>query len=170
MRTLLLCIEHDESVERSREDYCVHPDDFFQPVCCSARTQNSSGLSYSDCDAGAFGGRIDHVLSSLCTLHRHEGEQIILCGDGNLVRLLPKGHSELEPDLAVEGPSCGLVAMGSPAAASSTGLKWDLGVVPTLRLHLRCIQGCNFVALGSKSSCVQTLKCISFKPAHQLFA
>ena len=71
------------------------------------------------------------MLSSLCTLHRHEGEQIILCGDGNLVRLLPKGHSELEPDLAVEGPACGLVAMGSPAVASSTGLKWDLGVFPT---------------------------------------
>ncbi|CAK0784158.1 hypothetical protein CVIRNUC_007361 [Coccomyxa viridis] len=76
--------------------------------------------------AGAFGGRIDHVLSSLCTLHRHEGEQIILCGDGNLVRLLPKGHSELKPDLAVEGPACGLVAMGKPAIASSMGLKWDL--------------------------------------------
>ena len=83
------------------------------------------------------------MLSSLCTLHRHEGEQIILCGDGNLVRLLPKGHSELEPDLAVEGPACGLVAMGSPAIASSTGLKWDLGVVPPLRLHLRCVKGCN---------------------------
>ena len=74
------------------------------------------------------------MLSSLCTLHRHEGEQIILCGDGNLVRLLPKGHSELEPDLAVEGPACGLVAMGSPAVASSTGLKWDLGVLTTLAL------------------------------------
>ena len=86
------------------------------------------------------------MLSSLCTLHRHEGEQIILCGDGNLVRLLPKGHSELKPDLAVEGPACGLVAMGKPAIASSMGLKWDLGVVPPppLRLHPRCVKGCDF--------------------------
>ncbi len=77
--------------------------------------------------AGAFGGRIDHVLSSLCTLHRHEGEKIILCGDGNLVRLLPCGHTDLEPDLDVEGPSCGLVALAAPATASSQGLKWNLG-------------------------------------------
>ena len=98
------------------------------------RTQHASGSPYAHCDAGAFGGRIDHVLSSLCTLHRHEGEQIILCGDGNLVRLLPKGHSELEPDLAVEGPACGLVAMGSPAIASSTGLRWNLGVGPYLKM------------------------------------
>lgn len=79
--------------------------------------------------AGAFGGRIDHVLSSLCTLHRHEGEKIILCGDGNLVRLLPCGHTDLEPDLDVEGPACGLVAMAAPATASSQGLKWTLGEI-----------------------------------------
>jgi len=68
------------------------------------------------------------VLSSLCTLHRHEGEKIILCGDGNLVRLLPRGHTELEPDLDMEGPACGLVAMSEPATASSEGLKWNLGM------------------------------------------
>lgn len=67
-----------------------------------------------------------------------------MCGDGNLVRLLPKGHSELEPDLAIEGPACGLVAMGSPAIASSTGLKWDLGVITTSRLHTKCIKACKF--------------------------
>lgn len=81
---------------------------------------------------GAFGGRIDHVLSSLCTLHRHEGEKIILCGDGNLVRLLRCGHTELEPDLDVEGPACGLVALAAPATASSQGLKWNLGVFSAL--------------------------------------
>ena len=81
---------------------------------------------------GAFGGRIDHVLSSLCTLHRHEGEKIVLCGDGNLVRLLPCGHTDLEPDLEMEGPACGLVAMAAPATASSQGLKWNLGAPTAL--------------------------------------
>ena len=45
MWTLLLCIEHDESGERSRKDYCMHPDDPFQPACCSTRTQDISDSS-----------------------------------------------------------------------------------------------------------------------------
>ncbi len=79
-------------------------------------------------DAGALGGRMDHVLSSLNTLYKHEGHKIVLCGDGNLVRLLPAGRSLLVPDRSIEGPACGLVTMGAPATASSTGLKWNLGV------------------------------------------
>ena len=105
--------------------------------------QNPCSASDPHVCVGAFGGRIDHVLSSLCTLHRHEGEKIILCGDGNLVRLLPRGHTDLEPDLDVEGPACGLVALAAPATASSRGLKWNLGgssllygpSMPELQLH-----------------------------------
>ena len=90
--------------------------------------------------AGAFGGRIDHVLSSLCTLHRHEGQKIILCGDGNLVRLLQRGHTDLEPDLDVEGPACGLVALAARATASSQGLKWNLGrPTQTTPVRMTCI-------------------------------
>lgn len=77
--------------------------------------------------AGALGGRLDHVLSSLNTLYKHKGRRVLLCGDGNLVRLLPTGQTRLAPDRAVEGPSCGLVALGAPATASSSGLKWNLG-------------------------------------------
>lgn len=73
---------------------------------------------------------MDHVLSSLNTLYRHEGRKILLCGDGNLVRLLPAGRSRLTPDRATEGPACGLVNLGTPATASSTGLKWNLGALP----------------------------------------
>ncbi|CAL5229999.1 g13437 [Coccomyxa viridis] len=99
--------------------------------------------------AGAFGGRIDHVLSSLCTLHRHEGEKIILCGDGNLVRLLPCGHTDLEPDLDVEGPACGLVAMAAPATASSQGLKWNL---ESTQLEVQGLQSTSNTLAGSRVS------------------
>ena len=70
---------------------------------------------------------MDHVLSSLNTLYKHEGHKILLCGDGNLVRLLPAGRSVLVPDRSIEGPACGLFTMGSAATASSAGLKWNLG-------------------------------------------
>jgi hypothetical protein len=76
------------------------------------------------------------VLSSLNTLYKHKGYKILLCGDGNLVRLLPPGHSHLSPDRALEGPSCGLISLGSPATASSTGLQWNLGMSHNLHLLL----------------------------------
>ena len=78
-----------------------------------------------------IGGRIDHVLSSLCTLHRHEGEKIILCGDGNLVRLL--SHAGIPTWSLIwtwKGPRVAWLPMAAPAiAASSQGLKWNLGAV-----------------------------------------
>ena len=77
--------------------------------------------------AGALGGRLDHVLSALSTLHAWREHELVLCGDGNLVRLLRPGPSVLAPDRALEGPACGLVALGRPATASSHGLKWNLG-------------------------------------------
>jgi thiamine pyrophosphokinase len=80
---------------------------------------------------GALGGRLDHVLSNLNTLYSHQEHQLLLCGDGNLVRLLKAGQTLLEPDRRLEGPSCGLVALGAPATASSSGLKWNLGAHAT---------------------------------------
>ncbi|CAL8469390.1 g8931 [Coccomyxa elongata] len=90
-------------------------------------TENHARLDGASIFAvGALGGRMDHVLSSLNTLYKHEGHKIVLCGDGNMVRLLPAGRSLLVPDRSIEGPACGLVTMGAPATASSTGLKWNL--------------------------------------------
>ena len=80
--------------------------------------------------AGALGGRLDHVLSNLNTLHSYRDHELILCGDGNLVRLLRPGPSVLSPDRRLEAPACGLVALGRPATASSHGLKWNLGARP----------------------------------------
>ena len=43
------------------------------------------------------------------------------------MRLLRPGRSELPVDRGLLGPACGLVALGAPATASSSGLRWDLG-------------------------------------------
>jgi hypothetical protein len=95
--------------------------------------------------AGAFGGRLDHTLANLNTLHRHAGPPLALAGEGNLTRLLPAGRSELAVDRGLLGPACGLVALGAPATATSSGLRWNLGAahragpVPNLELGALCV-------------------------------
>lgn len=71
------------------------------------------------CRAGALGGRLDHSLSSLSTLHAHRDLSLVLLGDGNLARLAPAGRCIIRPDRRLEGPSCGLVPCAGPAVASS---------------------------------------------------
>ncbi|KAI3436160.1 hypothetical protein D9Q98_002217 [Chlorella vulgaris] len=75
---------------------------------------------------GALGGRLDHSLSSLSTLHTHRDLNLVLLGDGNLARLVPAGRCTIRPDRSLEGPSCGLVPCGGPAVATSSGLRWNL--------------------------------------------
>jgi thiamine pyrophosphokinase len=75
---------------------------------------------------GAHGGRLDHILSSLSTLHAFRDTHLVLCGDGNLTRLVPAGAAVIRPDRRLEGPACGLVPLRGPALASSAGLRWDL--------------------------------------------
>ena len=71
--------------------------------------------------------------------------EIVLAGDGSLARLVPSPSPSSSPSsssdspktvttttilpcAAVEGPGCGLVALGAPAAGVETsGLKWNLG-------------------------------------------
>lgn len=75
---------------------------------------------------GALGGRLDHTLAALNTLYCFPHLDIVLWGERNLVRLLPRGKSVIKPELGMEGPTCGLVPLAAPATASSTGLKWNL--------------------------------------------
>lgn len=77
---------------------------------------------------GAFGGRIDHTISNLNALYQFRHLNIVLWGEGNLVRLI-RGPGEIliEPELDIEARGgCGLVCLGEPCLASSRGLKWDL--------------------------------------------
>lgn len=54
---------------------------------------------------------------------------IVLVGDGNLVRLLPKGTSTILVNKEAEGQHCGVVPLGGPVVVSSSGLKWDMGAL-----------------------------------------
>ena len=63
--------------------------------------------------------------------------EVVLCGAGSLARLVPSSRSpssgssgattKILPCPRVEGPGCGLVALGAPATdVGTSGLKWDL--------------------------------------------
>jgi thiamine pyrophosphokinase len=60
---------------------------------------------------GALGGRLDHTLGNINTLHMFPHLNLLLMGDGNLARLLPAGRSVVRPDRRREGPTCGLVPL-----------------------------------------------------------
>lgn len=74
---------------------------------------------------GALGGRLDHVLGNLSTLYTFRHLNLILCGDGNMARLVPSGSSVVKPYRKLEGPSCGLVPLAGPAITSTHGLRWN---------------------------------------------
>eukprot|EP00891_Asterochloris_glomerata_P004684 jgi/Astpho2/4684/fgenesh1_pm.00067_%23_55_t len=75
---------------------------------------------------GALGGRLDHTLSSLSTLHKHRDMNIVLWGEGNMAQLLPMGKHVIHSWPQIKGASCGLIPLAGPATVTSTGLHWDL--------------------------------------------
>lgn len=75
---------------------------------------------------GAQGGRLDHILSNINTLHAYRDLDIVLCGDGNLTRLLKSGRTIIRPYRDVEGPQCGVIPLQGLVSVSSSGLKWNM--------------------------------------------
>jgi len=74
---------------------------------------------------GAQGGRLDHILGNLSILYMYRHLPLVLMGDGNLTRLVPKGKVVIRTSRH-EGPKCGLVPLAGRATASSRGLRWNL--------------------------------------------
>jgi thiamine pyrophosphokinase len=75
---------------------------------------------------GSHGGRLDHMLSHLSDLYAFRHLNLVLCGDGNVTRLVLAGRSLVRPHRRIEGPSCGLVPLAGPATATTRGLRWNL--------------------------------------------
>lgn len=76
--------------------------------------------------AGGLGGRLDHTMSALSTLHKWPHLRLVLWGDGSMAQLLAPGKHVIQPAKEFEGPTCGLVPLSGPATISTQGLKWDL--------------------------------------------
>ena len=87
--------------------------------------------------AGAIGGRLDHTLSNLNALYMYPQLRLVLVGEGNIVRLLNPGTTEIAVDKA-EGQHCGVVPLARPARVTSKGLRWDMGALTSVNCKLCC--------------------------------
>lgn len=75
-----------------------------------------------------FGGRVDHALQNLNSLHTHSGSfasYTLLSADCS-ASLLPPGCSSIDLCPPAEGPTVGLIPLGAPASVTTRGLKWNL--------------------------------------------
>ncbi|KAL8100961.1 thiamine pyrophosphokinase 1 isoform X2 [Apium graveolens] len=77
---------------------------------------------------GALGGRFDHEIGNINVLCCFSTIRIILLSEDCLIQLLPSTyHHDIYIQSSVEGPHCGLIPIGSPAASTTTtGLQWNL--------------------------------------------
>ena len=94
---------------------------------------------------GTHGGRLDHTLLNLSILHAYRQLPLLLMGDGNLTRLVPRGKFRIHTS-RFEGPKCGLIPLAGRAVASSRGLRWNLN-----RTEMRIgglVSSCNEIVDG----------------------
>ncbi|GFH13873.1 thiamine pyrophosphokinase, partial [Haematococcus lacustris] len=103
------------------------------PASGSAAPQVPGGLDPSPAPPdhlvlvlGALGGRLDHTLGNLAVLHSFPNLNLVLLGEGNMVRLVPPGLTLIMPNKQVEGPHCGLIPIAGPARVTFSGLRWNL--------------------------------------------
>ncbi|KAK3835995.1 MAG: thiamine pyrophosphokinase [Linnemannia elongata] len=77
---------------------------------------------------GGTGGRFDQSMSSIHHLYiLNQERQATLVSDESIIILLSAGTHEITCNLDIEGPTCGIIPVGSTEAIlTTTGLKWDV--------------------------------------------
>ncbi|KAF9902177.1 hypothetical protein EC991_005223 [Linnemannia zychae] len=77
---------------------------------------------------GGTGGRFDQSMSSIHHLYiLNQERQATLVSDESIVIVLGAGTHEINCNLDIEGPTCGIIPVGSSEATLTTsGLKWDI--------------------------------------------
>ncbi|KAG0210312.1 hypothetical protein BGX28_009468 [Mortierella sp. GBA30] len=77
---------------------------------------------------GGTGGRFDQTMSSIHHLYLlHKERNTVLVSDESIVVLLGPGTHEIECNLEIEGPTCGIIPINTPDTVITTsGLKWDV--------------------------------------------
>lgn len=73
---------------------------------------------------GSLGGRLDHTLANLHTLHTYSDMDIVMIGEGNCARLLKQGRTKIKVSLSTtlnaETSSGGFRCRGTKVCISST--------------------------------------------------
>ncbi|KAF9271929.1 thiamine pyrophosphokinase Thi80 [Linnemannia elongata] len=77
---------------------------------------------------GGTGGRFDQSMSSIHHLYiLNQERQATLVSDESIVVVLGAGTHDITCNLDIEGPTCGIIPVGSTEAIlTTTGLKWDI--------------------------------------------
>jgi len=115
---------------------------------------------------GALGGRLDHIIAHLNNLYAFPHLDITLCGDGNLVRLLPRGRSVVRPHPRLEGPTCGLVPLAAPTVCSSQGLEWNMEDTEVRAVLVGCLALGLVVGVGVGVVVVACVRSAQLKVKH----
>ncbi|KAI9282758.1 thiamine pyrophosphokinase [Sporodiniella umbellata] len=104
--------------------------DFMKCVKLLQEKEKENNEEYDIVATPALGGRFDQTMSSIHVLFLLKDctkQRIILVSDECLTVLLDQGTHRIHCQLDVEGPTCGVIPINSPATISSRGLKWDMG-------------------------------------------
>ncbi|KAF9951646.1 cAMP-dependent protein kinase subunit [Mortierella alpina] len=96
------------------------------PLHCSQEERRIRNLAVVA--IGGMGGRFDQTMSSIHHLYiMYRERHATLVSDESIVVLLGPGTHEITCNLEIEGPTCGIIPVGSPETVITTnGLKWDV--------------------------------------------
>lgn len=77
---------------------------------------------------GAPGGRFDHSMAAIHTLYMNSDIKMYLVSNESMAfLLLPGPRHVIQVDTQTQGPTCGLLPVGSEGVRMNTeGLKWNL--------------------------------------------
>ncbi|CEP14900.1 hypothetical protein [Parasitella parasitica] len=103
--------------------------DFMKCVALLNEKEKERGQIFDIVATPALGGRFDQTMSSINTLYKFKDQierKFILVSDENLTMLLDKGTHQIQCQLSLEGPTCGIMPIGSAATLTTKGLKWDM--------------------------------------------
>ncbi|KAF9582421.1 cAMP-dependent protein kinase subunit [Lunasporangiospora selenospora] len=77
---------------------------------------------------GGTGGRFDQVMSGVHHLFLLQSERhAVILSEASIITILGPGKHEIDCNLEIEGPTCGIIPVGSSECAITTsGLRWDI--------------------------------------------
>ncbi|KAG2230062.1 hypothetical protein INT48_005390 [Thamnidium elegans] len=103
--------------------------DFMKCVALLKEKEKELGQTYDIVATPALGGRFDQTIASINLLYMMKDQverRVILVSDENITILLDKGAHQIHCQSELEGPTCGIMPIGSPATLTTKGLKWDM--------------------------------------------
>ncbi|KAG0223510.1 hypothetical protein BGW41_005469 [Actinomortierella wolfii] len=102
--------------------------DFMKCVELARARDPNEGEAISVVALGGTGGRFDQCMSSIHYLYAlYKERQVTLVSDESIIVVLDAGRHDITCNLEIEGPTCGIIPVGSSESILSTkGLKWDV--------------------------------------------